>query len=907
MTGIRGWRVAGMLALALLAGPAIGAPAKADDAVLATKAAMDAFFALDGAVPRVVEPGAPDTPAAETKDHDDLIEMLAEQLAQGARLDRYRWNGTMLHHSLRAGFGDVTRWLLDHGADPLQTLKGDGDLDALGVAVRMQRWPWVRTLLRHPAYRRLPAEELSKRLWSGAVTDAHTQALLRLKLGVPNGVAQGSPLLAAALRARDAAAVDRLLAARTGRVAVDYPLRASEPWVPEAWPLPRWRQLDARLLNPVLPWALERAGSEAEVRALLAAGLRAPWSDVRFSADVARSLPMAALPGLLLDPPHGADFAQLWGYVSRERAGDLRGMPLDDWRAYVLAAPSIDIVMTSLNLVAGSGLREQAQRVGATPAEVQAWQLRWAPVVERLRALPAQRRRELWSDPNWRLDYRMSELPPTFLPEFIAWAAADDALPEALPNFVKPLQPRDYDVFWAALQRHAPDLAAELLPALLSRLWVDPPRSRHADRMTGWSAGDVSLARWLLPRSPKATPRRLRAGLLPDGAGWSDADLVRWAVAEGLALRPVPTKVAGPSGPSVAASAPHKTPAGPVALRLVTEPLDCTVAVSPGLRRALAQLTLATQSWVYDQQKLGWLQPVAAPRQAQCQWLRTSETVTGGSWSDESFFEGFATHMARGTVEQTLNLERWDEASQRFAELQGFSFVTQLLEVELAPRGDRFWLGTENDANGRRGHGAYSLSWQADKPVFEGLPEGAALDDAWRSLIDPDKASNVFDLVSDNPRADGPRVPVPIAHFVDAHWANEKQRFLAAFAALDREALSAQRRAGLFAPWLNEAVLALSADAGLALEPRRRRMAWLLALPAYADSLTDEALTSLRDWLPADDWGPILALRRCSKYSVFSGGSDEVRQLSDWMNKTPPALRRRVEVALARDCDGEVR
>jgi len=905
---VRGWLSAVLLALPLLAQ---AAPAKrnAVEADLATKAAMDAFFALDGAVPRVVEPGEPDAPAAEARDHEDLIETLAEQLARGARLDRYRWNGTMLHHSLRAGFGDVTQWLLDHGADPLQTIQGEGWLDALGVAVRMQRWPWVRKLLRHPSYRQLPAEELAKRLWAGAVTDVHTQALLQLKLGVPKAVAQESPLLVTALRARDATVVDRLLAGRAGRVALDYPLRASEPRVPEVWPLQRWRQLDARLLKPVLPWALERAGSEAEVRALLGAGLRAPWSDVRFSADVARSLPMAALPRLLLDPPRGVDLGHVWGYVSRERASELRGMPPDDWRAYVLAAPAIDIVMNSLNLVAGSDLRERAQRAGAPPAEVQAWQVRWAPLVERLRALPAQRRRELWVDPNWRLYDRMSELPPAFLPDFIAWAAADDALQEALPIFAKSLQPQDYDILWAALQRHAPDLSGELLPALLSRLWVDPPRSRLADRMTGWSAGNVSLARWLLPRSPKITPRRLRAGLLSDDSGWSDADLVRWALAEGLALRPEPAKLAaastGSSGTSLKASTPHGTSAGPVALRLVTEPLDCTAVVSPGLRRVLAQLTLATQSWVYDQEKLGWLQPVAAPRLASCQWLRTSAVVTGGSWSDESFFDGFATHMARGSIEQTLNLERWDEASERFAELQGFPFVTQLLEVELTPRGDRFWLGTESDANGRRGPGAYLLSWHADKPVFEAVPQGAVLDDAWRSLINPDKTGDVFDLVPEDPHAAGPRVPVPIARFVDAHWADEKQRFLAAFVALDREALSAQWRAGLFAPWLNEAVVALSADAGQPLEARRRRMAWLLALPAYAGSLTEESLSSLRGWLPAEDWGPILALRRCSKDNLFSRSDDF--GLSEWSNEAPPALRRRIEVALARDCDGVVR
>jgi len=880
---VRAARVVALAVAAALAGPALAAPGKGDEAVLATKAAMDAFFALDGAVPRPSE-GDAGWPPAETDDHDDVIASLDEALARGARLDRYRWHGTLLHHSLRAGFGDVTRWLLAHGADPLQRIQGDGDLDALGEAVHLQRWNWVRTLLRHPAYRRLPAAEVSKRLWAGATTEEKSRALLSLKLKLPKPAAPDMSFLATALQARDAAQVDRLLAAQPGRQPLNHAIEVREPRMAEVWPLQRWRQLDARLQLPVLPWALARASTEADVRALLAAGLRAPWNEPRFVTDVARLLPASSLPGLLLRPPAGADLGPLWAAVARERIPDLRRLPLQDWRAHVMAAPSIEVVLYSLSAL--------PQRLPAGPdsVETEDRRARWAPVVERLRAVPPARRRELWLS-QWRLDTQMGELPSTFMPEFVAWAAADGVLVETLPHFVKDRQPADYELLWPALRQQAPALADELLPALLSRLWVDPPRSRLADAMTGWGVGDAGLARWLLPRSPRVAPHRLRAGLVADGAGWRDADLVRWAVAEGLALRPEPA----------AAAAPRTMPGGATALRQVTAPLDCTTAVSPGLRRALAQLTL---EFAYDPEKLGWVQPVAAPRQAQCQWLRSSETVTGGGWSDESFFDGFTTHMAHGSIEQTLNVERWDEAAQRFVPVQGFSFVTQLLEVELLPRGERFWLGTQNDANGRRGPSGFALSWPGDKPVFDGLAAGSALDDGWRSLIDPE-TGDVPALADEGRQAAGPRDPVAIGPFVGEQWAEDKRRFLAAFAALDREALAVQRRAGLPAPWLDEAVLALSADHDQPLEARRHRMAWLLALPAYVDSLQDGTLDSLRDWLPAEDWGPILASRRCRKYSLLNGSSHQ--ELSRWALEAPPALRHRIEVAVARDCDGEVR
>lgn len=865
--------------LALFLGlPALAAPlTTSDDAVLATKAAMDAFFAVDGAIPRVA---SDDQPApSETEDHDDLIATLDQLLARGARLDRFRWHGTMLHHSLRAGFSDVTHWLLAHGADPLQKITpGEGDLDALGIAVRLHRWDMVRILLRYPAYRRLSPAEVSQRLWAGVTTDETAQALRRQKLLLPKPTGQDLRLLAAALQARDVAQVDRLLAVQPGRLSLHQAVDARQARVAEVWPLQRWRQLDARLELPVLPWALARAGTEAEVRALLTAGLRAPWSDALFSADVARLLPASALPGLLLRPPAGMDLGPLWAAVARERIPDLKKLPLQDWQTYVASAPSIDVVMASLPALP----RRLPDGPGSPETEDQS--ARWLPVVERMRTVPATYRRELWAG-RWRLDTVMRELPAMHMPEFVAWAAADDMLPDVLPHLVVDRQPSDYEMLWPALRQQSPALADELLPALLSRLWVDPPRSRLADSMTGWSAGDVGLARWLVPHAPRVTPHRLRAGLVAEGSGWRDADLVKWGVAEGLALHPEP----------VAAPTPG-APAGAAGLRVVLTPADCIAVASPALRLA----------FVSDGG--GWLQPVAAPHQAQCLWLKTWESVTGGGWSDESFFDGFATHIARSTIEQTLHVERWDEVARRFVAVQEEFFTSNLVEVELMPGGERFWLGLMNDANGRRGPGGFKLDWQDDgKPVFKALPAGSTLDDRWRSLIDTDSGDvQIQGLMPEDAQVFGPREPRPISRFIAEHWGDDRLRFLGAFAALDREALAAQRRAGIFASWLDEAVLALSEDEGLALEAKRRRMAWLLATPAYAAGLGDAAVRSLRDWLPAEDWGPILAPRRCGVYTVFSGDS-EARRLTSWAQKAPPALRRRIEVALARDCDGEVR
>ena len=120
-----------LLATVLTGAGALAAPKPdSDQTVLATKAAMDAFFSMEGSTPEgVSNSSAPD--GFQGGGEAELIAYLSEQRGHGARWDRYRYLGTLLHHSLRAGFDDVARWLLRNGADPTQRIDAGG-LDALG-------------------------------------------------------------------------------------------------------------------------------------------------------------------------------------------------------------------------------------------------------------------------------------------------------------------------------------------------------------------------------------------------------------------------------------------------------------------------------------------------------------------------------------------------------------------------------------------------------------------------------------------------------------------------------------------------------------------------------------------------------------------------------------------------------
>ena len=251
------------------------------------------------------------------------------------------------------------------------------------------------------------------------------------------------------------------------------------------------------------------------------------------------------------------------------------------------------------------------------------------------------------------------------------------------------------------------------------------------------------------------------------------------------------------------------------------------------------------------------VQPLAAPGQPNCQWLHSWTEVHGGGWTDRSFFDGEHFESHRGSVEETLYVRRWDEPNGRWLPLRDIFSATGLVEVELLPHGDRFWLALDSHANGDHPASAFLVQWQQAEPKFEGLPQTSALDARWQSVVDPREASTALGLLP----ADGtpspdrqrlPREPVPAHEFADSHWTADRQAFLDAFMALERRALS------------------------------------------------NAAVESLVPWLPAEDWAPILETRRCPF-------QNEGRSLLNGLVSNAPAnLGRRLTVALAKACQGEV-
>lgn len=900
-TAVKAGLVGMLLVTSLIGTSAHAAPkSDSDEAILATKAAMDAFFSIEGAPPTgVSKSSAPD--GFKGGGESELIAYLSEQRARGARWDRYRYLGTLLHHSLRAGFDDVARWLLRNGADPTQRVGQDGP-DALGVAVRVERWSLVQPLLRHPHYQRMTMNEVAERLWAGAPTPTHRAALLRLRpaVPIPSLDKAGSPLLAAALCSADLTVARRLLAQVSTPIALPPKPNCFdfEDPAPHRLDFKAWQGLEAKLTQPLLPYLLPSVRSAADLRAALSSGLAQPWQDAGFVDAFLSRVPHRLLPDLLLaGSVWGVQTSALWPKVTVHQGVELWKLPTARFESLVRSAPVEGLYRLAEAGVWGAGY--------LGPSEAKHWEL----MVTQLATLPAADR--LGFKNAHRL---LNDVPSSEFERVLTWAVAADRVPESLAPWLSHASARTVEQAWPTLKKLAPHWADQLLTGVLARLSAEPSTDRLGKALSPFGVGDDTLAKAKFLRAVGLTakPRLLassevRGALAPDDdATCCGAPLARWAVKEGLLLLPkqVPTAAPVPKSP-----APQPAPVDlpPERLALTAAPPDCRPVASPRLRAALAAWMLADAKGA-DEQRRGTsqLQPLAAPRQANCQWLHSWTEVRGGGWTNRSFFDGEEYESHRGSVEETLYVTRWDESSNRLVPFSEISFATGLVEVELLPLRERFWLALDSHANGDRPASAYQVQWQQAEPKLEFLSQTSALDARWQLVVDPSKVSVALGLLP----ADGdplpdrqrlPREPVPVAEFADAQWAADRQVFLNAFMALERRALSDQQQAGLFPHWLDAAVLWLGTNADLKLDQRRARMAWLLANPSRAAALSNSAIESLVPWLPAEDWAPILEPRRCSSRY------EDRMLLNGLVSKANPKLGRRLAVALANACQGEVR
>jgi hypothetical protein len=822
----------------------------------ATSKAFDALLSLPQTQPQEGE-WQHEAPAGfDGGDEAGLIRWLARQKKAGADFSQTRHDGTLLHHAIRGGLDATARWLLANGADPLQTLAGDsGGADALALAIEYRRWPVFEALLKLPAVLNPERTQALRKAWEAAAGKEEAAVVARLmarKLPLPGGQ-EGERLLASALQHQWFTLAVALTEAgvRKPEPTPYSHTRVGARQLP--FPGADLETLDSRLAAPVLPFALPLLASHRDVELLFTLRLRRPFADAAFTQGIVRTaldagLPAGVLRALVERIPRGALKAAFEDPVT-----------LAAWTRWLSGLPNPDRAW-ALDMLGELPARQPALLLAAmlkdryTFDEYQAdanLAATWEQVLARLHApLPAQVNGKLWMfvpqaqrASLLRLGYR-----PT-AKELEDWF--DRSKKETIRAFLP------------QLKNALPAFNTTIHASLLAPVAIDaemPCNGSHLDQDL------MDKARFLV-----------EVGVKPEQPVTLDAGCRQEA--EPGVLRFLETA-------AMVAPAPPATPG-----RFKRSAPACTFRPNDAWRAAL------TAPGAGDALVPEGMQPVAIPGEADCALLVFGGDAGGRRFFDEDSFTG--SQRFTPCTDGDLAAELWRMAGDKLvrAEVPANDGPMPLRDTG---SGQEVMLigGTSMGGCGQVPYGL--LAWRKGPngaPVLEAVARSTPVMQAFLQQCGPQLAGcPELDPTSDaNPPATGP-------DFIETHWAAQRQAYVDAVLAYDVAALRALGQAGVFPDWTLAAIEAVS-KAGMPLAEKRRRTAWLFRNGAQLRRAMLNAgqplLDDLLGWLPAQDWGPLIAVLK------GSGKLDSLRSSAAQQGKHQLACR--FTAALGQSCTSQTR
>lgn len=797
----------------------------------ATERAFDALLSMPQAQPPDNHWDVETPKGYDGTSEDDLIAWLAQQRREGADLNAYRHYGTLLQHAIRSHMPKVARWLLAHGADPTLSLS-DGDDDALSIAIKDGQWPMVETLLATPAFRQRPPQQLIAHYLPyapGGLTD-----MVKHRFAMPSGDTARC-MLQNALNRGSNFQLALQLPANSPLVVSGNAATAQPPWC-TSLPLilgsavemkfdtlspSLLKELDAKLAEPLLPYLLPTLKTAQDVKALFALPLRKPkdasqllgrWAT---STDPGGSVPPFSVRKALAQrlPP-----GMLASLLSDEKA-------LGTWLGQAAESNTADFAY-ALEQVPAATLAAYpavaANAIYGNPGNAQQWAL--------LLARPELR---LDGDNIPRLLQRVpSELWPQLLAHGYRLAGSHaDARPAGAPEeaiqWLRATNAQAIRKYWPLLTAHQHDLVDRAVASLLQPCI---------------SQSDLDKIRALLALGAKvqAQPFPAPKSLCTEPATYAQL------LTLGVITRPDP-------------NAPK---------RFIYAPMQCRFDPDNGWLK-----TLTTRSMNSDlgSPSIVSIQLIDYPGQTNCAVL-----VTGGTGPQRvlidngDFFSGPSQENQTPCADPSPRFEqvlrRRDghvEASELDARING-----------LLPLHDRF--------NGRRYFLAFTLrtdcyggpptllTWSTKPPyhlheVDQTSPAQIALQVQCATACFNDIQGYGGDL----PTATGSGMPWDASRstndFIDHFFAKQRADWIDATLKLDTENLRQLEANGAPAPWVLEGIDAVT-HSRLPLMERRQRTAWLFrnstrlstALDGADYPQTQAVVFGLDDWLPREDWRPLL-------------------------------------------------
>jgi hypothetical protein len=492
----------------------------------------------------------------------------------------------------------------------------------------------------------------------------------------------------------------------------------------------------------------------------------------------------------------------------------------------------------------------------------------------------------------------------------IADRAARRVSDGANPKLSYTLAPDIWRTLWRYLPQPVdyaswPALAEKIQPELWPDLFASGYANRQAESALGCMPAQIGAvdfkALWprmeaAFPDIRRTAPRMLLSMYRLAGSqrcySWQSAetrDKLLFLSSQGIRdqvtglmadeLRGEPADVLAAIKPFVAA-APTAGATGAAQPRFVQVAANCRFELTAVWIRELLDRPTTQLGEPSDQVHIESVQLLEIPGEAECGLLvggfgRTRDSYVGG---DADSFTGPESNPIPSCPDPTDHYEVWRRQGGRierlYTDLGGDDGAPPIVLVQDRTNGHRLYLHNGEQYGkchaGRRlpfaltwrqqPQGGLALLREVQPSIEEALyAQCTATDNTVQCVGIPGVAAAALATGAANEsRATAAYDGTSLAEFMNSVRKAQHDDYIAAVLALDRPRLAGFKAQGVPGSWTAEAITRVGASKFTLIE-KRRRTAWIFADHAQlARALNHTVLLGLLEWLPREDWGPVL-------------------------------------------------
>jgi hypothetical protein len=742
-----------------------------------------------------------------------LISWLKKQKKMGADLNSVRHGGTMLHHAIRAGMVDTVSWLLANGADPLK----EGEHDALELALTYQQDEIFGLLIERPGV--LDPHRSGLYLAWKRVLDSNLkemlEKLIEARAPLPAGKSR-QLLLGDSLRVGDVRLI-RVLTEEDPDRALRGMVRSADEDIEVA---------DRRLPSPIFLSLIDKASSVEEVDRLFRLRIRRPFDDQTFATDAVRAVLRKALFGQA--PPSIASrvveripatalqtalkdenvLSMWWRWLSRLPTKD-RTVAMERWGDLPLREPEALLKA----ITKGAYWFDQNEKNPDAAAA-------WGELLARLRPpLPEGVQDKLWM----------------FVPQA-----------HRLSLLQLGYRPSSEELRWW-IDRNSTELVREFWPKILS---IRPEIGQRSHELlfqplaggSGYCIDKWSIEKVLSLTTAATSPERPYA--IEAACWYATPDKIRQTLlSRGWVKPPLPI----------------------TAGRIVLEKQQCGFRPTAAWRRALAGLRSQTTEDHASMSIIDGVIAAAVPGEQDCVLFAWGGNPGGRVFLDDDSFEG--TQRLSPCADGQYATAIWQLKGERIDSIwqEGLPYPGGMTLIRDTNDGKQYWLGGDVSLGGCGQTPPVLFRFESDDGQVSTLHALPNTNPAMQALLSQCQGKELLECLGySSPEPDAgnqrayPEQYSGLAAFADAYWDTERKTFIKAILDFEPQVLSAMKAAGIFPHWVTDALSAVSVSS-LSLPEKRRRVAWLFRdRTLLRAALEYQMLIGLVDWLPPEDWGPII-------------------------------------------------